>query len=169
MKKEYLECARIIAPHGVQGVIKLEPWCDSPKVLASAKKVYIKEGEEYTECAVLTASVSGPFVLMRLDCITSREEAQAYKNVTLYLHRNDIPVPKGAMLIADMIGLPVVDIDTGREYGTLRDVSDGVRTQIYTVSTDSGDVLLPAVPEFIKEISEERGILVRPIPGFFEE
>ena len=90
------------------------------------------------------------------------------KNTVLYLHRDDIPVPKGAMLIADMIGLPVVDFDTGRVYGEISDVRDGVRYKLYTVKTDSGDVILPGVDEFIKEITEERGLLVQPIPGFFD-
>jgi 16S rRNA processing protein RimM len=105
---------------------------------------------------------------MGLEGIDSREAAQGYKNTVLYLHRDDIPVPKGAMLIADMIGLPVVDFDTGRVYGEISDVRDGVRYKLYTVKTDSGEVILPGVDEFIKEITEERGLLVRPIPGFFD-
>ena len=113
---------------------------------------------------------SGPrFVLMTLDGIDSREAAQAEKNRILYLHRDDIPLADGAVLISDMIGLPVVDIDTGRVYGTLVDVDDGVSSKIYTVRCDTGDVLIPAVPEFIKEIDAERGVFVRLIPGFFPE
>lgn len=168
MKAEYLECGKICSPHGVRGVIKVEPWCDSPKVLAKAKKVFLKTVDGYRALAVTSASVSGAFVLLSLDGISSREEAQAYKNVTLYLHRSDIPVPKGAMLIADMIGLPVTDFSDGKVYGTLLDVTDGVGYQIYTVKTEGGEVLLPAVPEFVKEISEEGGIKISPIPGFFD-
>ena len=169
MKQEYLECGKIVAPHGVQGVMKVESWCDTPKVLASAKKVYLKNGEQYRESAVVTASVNGEGVLMRLDGVPTREAAQALKNTVIYLHRSDIPIPKGSMLIADMIGLPVVDIDSKKVYGTLKEVSDGVKNRIYTISTEGKDVLLPAVAEFVKEVSEENGILVRPIPGFFEE
>ena len=106
--------------------------------------------------------------MLGLSGVDSREAAQGYKNTVLYLHRSDIPVPRGAMLIADMIGLPVKDIDTGRIYGTLSEVTEGVRYKLYTVKTDSGEVILPGIPEFIKEISEDGGILVRPIPGFFE-
>ena len=37
-------------------------------------------------------------------------------------------------------------------------------------AADQGrDVLIPDVPEFIKEISEEGGMLVLPIPGLFDE
>ena len=169
MKKEYLECGIVRSPHGVRGILNVECWCDSPRVLAKQKRVFIlgRDGS-YKEVRVISASPAPDRVLMGLEGIDSREAAQGYKNTVLYLHRDDIPVPKGAMLIADMIGLPVVDFDTGRVYGEISDVRDGVRYKLYTVKTDSGEVILPGVDEFIKEITEERGLLVRPIPGFFD-
>ena len=169
MKKEYLECGIVRSPHGVRGILNVECWCDSPRVLAKQKRVYIlgRDGS-YKEVRVISASPAPDRVLMGLEGIDSREAAQGYKNTVLYLHRDDIPVPKGAMLIADMIGLPVVDFDTGKVYGEISDVRDGVRYKLYTVKTDSGEVILPGVDEFIKEITEERGLLVRPIPGFFD-
>jgi len=72
------------------------------------------------------------------------------------------------MFIADMIGLPVIHAESGERLGELSDISDVAGRRIYTVKTDGGDVLLPDVPEFIKEISEE-GMKVLPIPGFFDE
>ena len=168
MKKEYIECGKVCSAHGVRGTVKIEPWCDSPRVLASQKCVFLlsKDGT-YEKREVISASVSGKFVLMDIG-IDSREAAQAEKNRILYLHRDDIPLKKGAVLIADMIGLPVIDIDTGKVYGTLSDVSDGVRHKLYTVATDSGDVIIPGVSEFIKEIDTERGVFIRTIPGFFD-
>ena len=169
MKNKYLECGKICSAHGVRGALKVEPWCDSPKVLASRKRVFIRRPNgEYAEIKVVSASVSAQFVLMTLEGINSREEAQGYKNTVLYLAREDIPVPKGAALIADMIGLPIIDVDTGRVYGTLKSVDDGVQAKLYTVDTENGDVILPGVPEFIKEIDTERGVFVRTIPGFFD-
>ena len=169
MKKEYLECGIVRSPHGVRGILNVESWCDSPRVLAKQKRVYIlgRDGS-YKEIKVISASPASDKVLMGREGIDSREAAQGYKNTVLYLHRDDIPVPKGAMLIADMIGLPVVDFDTGRVYGEISDVRDGVRYKLYTVKTENGDVILPGVDEFVKEITEEGGMLVRPIPGFFE-
>ena len=73
-----------------------------------------------------------------------------------------------AMLIADMIGLPVYDAATGEKYGEIVSVTDGVRYKLYTVKTDSGNVILPGVDEFIKEIDIERGVFVTVIPGFFD-
>ena len=88
MKAEYLECGKICAPHGVRGVLKVEPWCDSPSVLARAKAVYLKSTDGYRKLPVLTASVSGAYVLLSVEGISSREKAQAYKNTVLHLHRH---------------------------------------------------------------------------------
>ena len=169
MKKEYLECGKILSAHGVRGVIKAEPWCDSPSVLARLKKIYFQKGEAYLEHEVLGASVSGQLVLLTLSNVDSREAAQALKNTVIYARREDIPVPRGRVLIADMIGLDVIDADSGRVYGTLTDVTDGVRHQIYTVKTNKGEVLFPAVAEFLKEIDVERGVFIHVIPGFFDD
>ena len=168
MKKEYLEGGRISAAHGVRGAVKVVHECDSASVLAHQKRVFIQRGEDYLERRVNTASASGNEVIMTLDGITTRDEAIALRGVTLYLHRSDIPIKRGGMLIADMIGLPVYHSETGEPLGVLEDVSDIASRRIYTVKYEGREVLLPDVPEFIKEISEE-GIKVLPIPGFFDD
>jgi 16S rRNA processing protein RimM len=169
MKKTYLEGGRICTSHGVKGLLKVEHLCDSPKVLTSAKKVYIKERDgSFTEKKIKSASVGGQFILMGIEGIDSREEAIAYRGRMIYLHRDDIPVAKGAMLIADMIDLPVRHAESGEPLGTISDISDVAGRRIYTVNYKGREVLIPDVPEFIKEISEEGGMAVLPIPGLFD-
>ena len=170
MKKEYLECGKVCGAHGVRGLIKAEPWCDSPKVLAGLKRIFLAVGSgEYEERRILSSSVMGPLVLLSLEGLDDRNIAIGMKNTVLYAKREDIPLKKGQMFLTDMIGLPVVDADSGHVYGEITDVSDGVRHRIYTVKTDKGEVLFPAVDEFVKEIDAERGVFIKPIPGFFED
>ena len=85
------------------------------------------------------------------------------------MKREDIPLKRGDVLIADMIGLPVIDVETARVYGTLREVNDGVQGKLYTIETKTGDVIFPGIPEFVKEIDVERGVFIRTIPGFFAD
>ena len=92
------------------------------------------------------------------------------KNTVLYLSREDIPLKKGAVLLADIIGLPVKDLETGSVLGKVKDITDAPRSRIYVVETPNGkEVLLPDVKEFIKEINTEEGVFVTLIPGFFDE
>ncbi len=167
MKREYLECGRIIGAHGVKGLVTVESWCDSASVLASRKRVYMEKSGEYVEYAVLTAGAAGGNVIMNIG-LPSREAAQGLKNTVLYLKRCDIPVPRGAVLISDMIGLPVIDADSGENYGTLSDVTDAPRGKLYTVTGAKGDVLIPDRPEFIKKIDTDTAVYITPIPGFFD-
>ena len=169
MKKIYLEGGKVCNAHGVRGVLKVEPWCDSPRVLASQKRVFFaKRDGEYEERRVLGASVSGAMVLLTVEGIDSRECAIGYKNEVIYLHRDDVPVKKGAMLVADMIGLDVIDADSGVVYGKIADVNEVPRGLLYTIRTEKGDVYFPSNPEFVKEINAERGMLIHTIPGFFD-
>jgi len=169
MKQIYLEGGKICTSHGVKGLVKIEHFCDSPRVLTSAKKVFFKERDgSFTERGVISASVAGQFVLMAIEGIDSREEAIAYRGKILYLHRDDIPVTKGAMLIADMIGLPVYHAESGVGLGEIAEVFDVAGRRIYNVKYEGRNILVPDVPEFIKEIDEERGMAVLPIPGLFD-
>lgn len=167
MIKEYIECGKIIAPHGVRGLVKAESWCDTLKVLATRRRVFILQDGEYKEYPIKAASVASSSVIMDIG-IESREAAQAMKGTVLYLQRAEIPIPKGAALIADMIDLPVIDIDSERIYGTLAEVLDVPQGKLYAVKTDTGLVYLPDRPEFIKKIDVDSGIFVKPIPGFFD-
>ena len=168
MKKEYIECGCVRTAHGVRGLMKIESWCDTPKVLAGQKRVFIAEGEgKFKELAVTSASVMGDSVLMGLSGIESREEAFAYRGRTLYLYRDDIPLKRGAVLIADIIGLPVIDERDGRVYGRVKDITDSPASKLYVIETDAGEVLLPGVKEFVKRVDTESGVYVTPIPGFF--
>ena len=169
MKTTHLEGGRIVAAHGVRGLVKVESWCNDAQTLVKQKRVFLKSSDgTFLERKVITASVMGEVALMNIEGIDSREIASSMKNQHIYLHRDDIPLKEGEMFIADIIGLPVFHVDTGERLGTVADLSDAVRGRIYTISTEKGDVLIPAVDEFIKEVDTDRGVFVRPIPGFFD-
>ena len=74
MKKIYLECGRVSSAHGVRGIMKIEPWCDSPRVLASQKRVFTAEKDgAYKEHRITSASQAGSLVLMGIEGISTRE------------------------------------------------------------------------------------------------
>ena len=170
MKQTYIECGRICTAHGVKGQVKVEHWCDSPKVLVKQQAVFLRGRDgSFVRREVLAASAAAQFVIMTLEGVDTREDAQAMRGQVLYLHRDTIPVPKGAMLVADMIGLPVFHAESGALLGEICDVDDTKAGRLYSIKTEGGVVLLPGVAEFVKEISEEGGMKVLPIPGFFDD
>ena len=171
MKQPYLECGKIINTHGVKGVLKLESYCDSPRVLANLSRVFFKTASgNYTERRVRSASVAKGFVLASLEGIDTLEDAVLYKEKTVYALREDIPLKNGAYFVADLIGLPVVDAESGKRYGTVLSVDAMPSGDMYTVKTPSGkEVLFPAVKEFLSRVDLDTGVYIKPIEGFFDE
>ena len=170
--KQFIEIGKIINTHGVKGAVKVEPWCDTPAVLSKMKRVYFApkvSGDGFTETAVLSGSVQKDKVLLTLDGIDTVDAAIALKNTVIYANRDDIPIKKGSFLIADLIGLDVIDANNGRVYGKLTDVIQGGSGDIYDIKTEKGSALMPAVKEFVKEIKLDSGIYVTPIMGIFDE
>ena len=163
-KKEFLEVGKIINTHGVTGEMKVESWCDSPDVLKGIKRFHIG-GEEFSPVSVRTG---GAFPLIKLSGINTVEDAAKYKNKILTARRSEIKKPEGASFICDLIGLPVIDRDSGKIYGTLSDVLEYSPNPIYSIKTEKGEVLMPAVKEYVAKIDEDEGIFVTPIEGFFD-
>lgn len=167
MDKNYLECGKIINTHGIRGTVKVESWCDSPYVLAELDRVFTEENGRYKEYEIVDASVFKQFVLLDLKGIMTVEQAEKLRNTVLYLSRDDIELEEGEVFIADLIELPVIDVDTHKVYGKISDVMNTGASDIYVIKTENGEAMMPAVKEFVKEIDLEKGIFVKPIEGMF--
>jgi len=73
----------------------------------------------------------------------------------LYADREDIPLAPGAHFIADLIGLPVLDAETGEKLGVLEDVISPAGQDIYVVNRGESSFMIPAVPMFVRSVETE--------------
>lgn len=171
MKSQYLECGKLVNTHGVMGNVKAESWCDSPRVLASLKTLYLRERGDFLPLKVEKASVFRDFVIFSFENVQNMDAAEKLKGKIIYADRDDLMIPEGSFFIADLIGLDVIDADTGKKYGTLKDVLQQGMNELYVVSTPGGDRMVPNVPAFIHHTVAEgdgSGVFVTPIPGLLE-
>ena len=171
--EKYLECAKIVGTHGVRGMVRAECYCNTPSALAKLKRVYRKEKSgEYREMRVLRGSVQKTMVLFALEGIDTLEAAISLKGTTLYADRADFRLRPGEVFIADLIGLPVIDNDSGESYGTLSDITTAGVQELYVVETEDGArFMIPGVPAFIRwrvTEGEDAGIYVTLIEGMRE-
>lgn len=168
-KKQYIECGKIINTHGFRGGLKLESWCNSAADLAALKRLFLLERGNYKEIKVLRASVFKQFVIAEFDGVEDMDAAMALKNTVLYAAREDFKLADGEYFISDLVGLSVIDADSGKIYGTLLETVNRGASDIYVVKTDAGEKMIPAVKEFIDKVDVNSGIYVRPIPGMFDD
>ena len=154
MQESLLEAGRIVNTHGLYGEVRIQPWADSPEFLAGIKSVYI----EGAPLAVLSARVHKGFVIAAFDGILDIDAAIKLKNKTVYIDRDDVRLENGQFFIADIIGLQVIDSETGEGIGTLFDVLDLPAHNVYVVKGER-EILIPAVPDFIVETNIVAGYI----------
>ena len=63
--KKYLEIGKITGTRGLKGELRVEPWCDSPDILAGLKKIYVN-GKVLN---ILSARVQKSMVIMAIEGI----------------------------------------------------------------------------------------------------
>ena len=164
--KELIVCGNIVNTHGYKGAVKLIPLCDDADVIYGLGYLITSDGVERD---IENISMFKNMLIISLEGINSMEEAEKLKATYVYARREDIPLDENSYFIADLISLPVYDVDTGKLYGKICDVDNFGASDIYTVKTEKGKVMIPAVEEFVKEIDLEKGVFVRPIEGMFDE
>lgn len=171
--QKYLLCAKIVGTHGVRGNVRLENYCDTPRVLAGLKKVYYKKADgSYEAYNIEKASVQKDAVLAKLEGVDTLEDAITLKGRELYADRDDFRLRHGTYFVADQIGLPVIDEQTGETVGKVLEIMTGRIQDIYVIADVlGGTFMVPHVEDFIKKIVVEgdgAGVYVTLIEGMRE-
>ena len=165
--KAYLEAGQVVGTHGVRGELRVQPWCDSPGVLAGLRTLYWQEGGDPVP---VRSRVHKNVVLMKVKGVDTVQDAAALRGRVLYLDRRDLKLPEGHYFIQDLIGLKVVDADTGEEYGVLSQVSPTGANDVYHVTAGERTTLIPAIKQVVRAVDLDEGIMrITPLEGLFDE
>ncbi len=169
MKKEYLEAGKIVGVHGLKGEVKIDPWCDSPEFLSRFKRLFDKNDNELK---IEKARVQKNIVIVKFKGTDTPEEAETLRGTVVYIYRKDVKLPQGVYFVQDIIGLEAVDCESGQVYGRVTDVFQTGANDVYQISKDGKDHLIPKIPEVVPEIDLDGGrvyINTKIIGGLFED
>ena len=167
MKNQFLEAGKIVGTHGLKGEVRVDPWCDSAEFLAKFKRLYYKDG---TELKVISSRPHKNITILHLEGVKDVNAADGLRGRVLYINRDDVKLPKGVYFVQDIIGMRTIDCDTGEEYGEVTDVMKTGANDVYQITKDGKEYLIPAIPDVIVERNIEDGILtIRPMKGIFDD
>lgn len=167
--KRFLEAGKIVRTHGVRGELVMEVWADSPEFVGAVKELYM-DPQGLRPAGLLSSRPHKGRLLLTLGGITSVEQGDALRGKVLYLDREGVELPKGRYFLEDLIGLKVVDGNTGRVYGTVEEVIAAPANNVYRIVDGEREYLFPAVEHMIKRTDPGAGVIeVLPIPGIFDD
>lgn len=161
MKDAFLDAGQLVRTHGIRGEVKIVPWADSAEFLLGFKKLYI----DGAPVAVKHAYVHNGAVIASLEGVDTVDKAMALKNKIVRIDRRDAPLSEGKYFIQDIIGADVIDDVSGEKLGVVKYVMDMPAHSMFVLDC-GGEVLVPNVPEFIREVDADAGFVrIRFIEG----
>ena len=166
-RKPFLEAGQIVGTHGVRGEVRVQPWCDSPEVFASLKTLYWDAAG--TQPVRVKSRVHKNLALAKIEGVDTVQDAALLRGRILYLDRRDLDLGD-RYFIQDLVGLAVVDAESGTVYGELTDVSNTGANDIYHMRTPDGkEILIPVIPDIIRQVDIDGGrIAICPMKGLFD-
>lgn len=158
-----LECGKIINTHGIHGEIKIEPWCDKPlEFFSQIKTIYV--GGSPME--LLSVRAHKTFVLACIAGVENPESAMLLKNKVVTISRDEITLPDDYYFVADILGFDVYDTRTNAIIGKLEFVQEMPSSDLYVIKGEAGEILVPAVPEFVEKVDfEGKRLILKTIKG----
>lgn len=162
MKQPFIEAGRITNTHGVRGEVKIEVWLDSPDDLKHYRRVFV-DGQERR---LLSARPQNRFAIAKLEDVDDVNAAMPLKGKTVYIAREDAPLPPGGYFLQDLLDARVV-LEDGSPVGVLTEILERPANNVYVVTDSEGkEILIPAVPAFILRADAEEGVVrVRLLEG----
>ena len=153
----YLNVGFLRRPHGVRGEIMLEIQTEQPEIFVPDAKFYL--GEEYLPHIVATSRPHGKGILLSFGGIQDRDEIGEFRNTHVYAKISDLPtLAEDDFRDHEIIGLEVIEDETGKSLGKIKEIIKTGANDVYVVTEESGDeILLPAIPEVILDIDLDEG------------
>jgi 16S rRNA processing protein RimM len=180
----FVVVAEVKKARGVRGELLVRPTTASMERFLSIRSVWIERAERVGEhedrqveerarrnFLIEWSKNQGGFALVKLEGIDSREEATELNGLLLEIPRSEVPPhPEGEHYMFELVGMKVKRTD-GIELGSVADVMETGSNIVYIVkSADGKETLVPATRDVVEKLDYENSqILVRPVPGLFDE
>ena len=159
--------ARIGAPHGVRGAVKLWTFTEDPLAVRHYGPLLTKDGARQFE--VTHVREAKGHLVATLKGIATREEAERLNGVELYVASEKLPdTSADEYYHADLIGLAAVDA-AGEPLGRVIAIHNFGAGDIIEVAPPNGaTMLLPFTNAVVPTVDLEGGRVVIEVPDEFE-
>ncbi|MDR0764340.1 MAG: ribosome maturation factor RimM [Synergistaceae bacterium] len=168
-EKRRVQIGYIAGAHGVRGVLRLVPTTDYPERFFDMKTLVAEQDGKPPLSLKITGvkSHSGKGqLLISAEGIDDRGAAEALKGRKITISPEErVELPEGEYWTDSLIGLYVIDDESGARLGGIDEIMNTGSNDVYRVRTDDGAFkLIPAIRDVVREISLEHGTIRVKLP-----
>ena len=155
----FIVIGEITKPHGVRGEMRVKPHTDEPERFTWLEQVYVGQKNPH-RMAVEQARLHQDMILLKLTAVNDRTAAELLRGEWLMVPEAEaLPLEEGEYFLFQLEGLSVFTTG-GEALGTLTSVIETGANNVFVVSGDQGELLLPDIDEVVQEIDFENGRMV---------
>ena len=154
---------QITSAHGIRGDVKVFPVTSEPERFLDLEHVLLaREGEEdhAKEYQVVKASMFKNLVLLHLQGIEDRNQAETLAGISLWVTREEaIPLEEDEYYFKDLLDCKVID-EEDNTVGIVADIMETGSNDVLVVESPEGkEILLPIIEECVLEINPDAGLI----------
>lgn len=167
---EYVVVGKVVSTHGIKGDLKIYPLTDFAKIRFKKGKTFELYNEETNKVINVTCfsnKISGKFLVVHFDEITTPEEGIKYQNYLIRMSSEDVHrLPKDTYYYKDLLGSKVY-LSNNELYGEVIEISSNGRQDLLRVKLlDNKETLIVFVNAIIKEVDvTNKTIVLNDIEG----
>ena len=152
---------RIIKAHGVSGEVRAKILSDVPHRFNAGQDLHIR-GERYHVAS--SRRVPADQVILKLQGVDSQSAARGLVGEHLTVPEESVPdLPEGEYFHFQLLGLRVITED-GEQLGRLSEILETGANDVYIVSDDVSELLIPALAEVILDVRLSDGTMLVRLP-----
>lgn len=151
--EDFIEIGQVIKPFGVKGELSLRLYIDEASDLKGLKSFIIKDkkaGWREVPFTSLVFSEDCTYARVFFPEVASRTEAEVWRQISLFVPKNFLKLPKGSFFVGDLVGCDAFFNDSS--IGVVDNFIDIAGTDMLVIKTETQMLAVPMTQRYIKEI-----------------
>ena len=152
---EEITLGEIVKPHGIKGAVKVRCHAESPEVFLESSCLMLRhEDGTRRAVAVTRGGGMGNRLILKLDGIDTREDAEMLVGFSIVINSDDLPeTEENEYYWHDLMNMEVLD-SQGKQYGYIKRILPTGSNDVYIAIDDTGrEILIPATHDAVLDVS----------------
>lgn len=155
-----IEIGGIARAHGIRGEVVVVTHDPDSTILHNVDAVFVRD----RRYVIKAARGTHRGWLVALEGLTTRNDAELLKGAAISVHRDEVPLDEGQVILDDMVGCTVM-LQDGSSWGQISEIDVGFQDRLIIVQTTPGsdmaiERMLPLVDQFIVNVDLAAGIII---------
>ncbi|MGD9475543.1 MAG: ribosome maturation factor RimM [Eubacteriaceae bacterium] len=163
MKKETMIIGRVAGVHGIKGEVKVQPLTDDSQRFFDLHEIILESPKENINVMITACRIHKNSVLLQLDGIKTRNEAEALIGMSLLIDRDQaVSLNDDEYFVEDLKGMAVYNQQV--LLGELIDILQTGGVDVYMIKGENREYCVPARKIYFKQFDFENNRIEADIP-----